>query len=551
MNENELIELIYSEDDFDYTQVEGQTKQCLLCNKEFVPIGRNSSRQRFCKRSHYLNCLVCGKPVLQSPPSTRKEEIKQTCSRECGNKLRQMRTEEAMIAKYGVNNASQVKEFHDKAVESIKAKVEQTNEKARKTLEEKYGGIGAASPAIRAKIEATMQERYGVKNPSKNEEIRKKISEVCKSKEYQEKYANTALANWGVERPSTLEEVKAKMKATNLERYGVECALQLDEVKEKVKQTNLERYGVENALFSDYGRERAREGYLNSLKSNNKISKINRIIADALKQEFGIESEFEVYVGRKWYDLHLLNTNILIEIDPSYTHSDLPNHWGDGIDSNYHLEKTQVAEENGYQCIHIFDWDDLEKIGKLLKKKETLYARNCEVKKISEKEANEFIDKYHLQGKTRGTQHAFGLFYNNELVEVMTFGKPRYNKKYEYELLRLCTHSDYKITGGASKLFKTFINEINPQSIISYCDRAKFNGEVYTQLNFKLDHITQPAKVWSKNTDKVTDNLLRQRGFDQLFNTNYGKGTSNEILMIQDGWRSVYDCGQKVFVWSR
>lgn len=549
MNENELVELIYSEDDFDYTQVEGQAKQCLLCGKEFVPIGRNSSRQRFCKRSHYLNCLVCGKPVLQSPPSTRKEEIKQTCSRECGNKLRQMRTEEAMLAKYGVNNASQVKEFHDKAVESIKAKVEQTNEKARKTLEEKYGGIGAASPVIRAKIEATMQERYGVTNAMESEDFRNKLSESQKSSEAVQKRIQASRERYGTDFPSQSEIVQLAMKQTLLEHYGVEYSGQVPGSREKAMQTCEERYGFPCGLNSEEARKKASE----TMKANctGRVSKINLQVSDQLKQLTGHEIELEKFIQSKWYDLHLLDTNILIEIDPSYTHSDLPNHWGNGIEMDYHLEKTKVAEENGFQCIHIFDWDDIEKIGNLLKKKEVIYARNCEVKKISEKEANMFIDKYHLQGKTRGTQYAFGLFYNNKLVEVMTFGKPRYNKKYEYELLRLCTHSDYKVAGGASRLFKAFVKEINPQTIISYCDRAKFNGEVYTQLNFKLDHITQPAKVWSRNTDKITDNLLRQRGFDQLFDTNYGKGTNNEELMIRDGWRSVYDCGQKVFIWNR
>ena len=45
----------------------------------------------------------------------------------------------------------------------------------------------------------------------------------------------------------------------------------------------------------------------------------------------------------------------------------------------------------------------------------------------------------------------------NELIEVMTFGKPRYNKKYEWELLRLCTKFGYIVSGGANKLIKYFI----------------------------------------------------------------------------------------------
>ena len=98
-------------------------------------------------------------------------------------------------------------------------------------------------------------------------------------------------------------------------------------------------------------------------------------------------------------------------------------------------------------------------------------------------------------------------------------------------------------------MFKYFIKNYLPKSIISYCDRSKFTGEVYDTLGMKLHHTTEPSKVWSKGAEKVTDNLLRQRGFDQLFGTNYGKGTCNEELMLKYGWLPVYDCGQAVYEW--
>ena len=100
-------------------------------------------------------------------------------------------------------------------------------------------------------------------------------------------------------------------------------------------------------------------------------------------------------------------------------------------------------------------------------------------------------------------------------------------------------------------MLKQFIKDADPESIISYCDKAKFSGDVYTRIGFRLHHVSPPAKVWSKGQEHVTDNLLRQRGYDQLFGTDYGKGTSNEDLMIQNKWLSVYDCGQLVFEWLR
>jgi hypothetical protein len=181
-----------------------------------------------------------------------------------------------------------------------------------------------------------------------------------------------------------------------------------------------------------------------------------------------------------------------------------------------------------------------------------VYARECEVRSIGKREAREFLDTFHLQGATKQLQYAYGLYHNEELVEVMTFGKPRYNKNYEYELLRLCSDPNYTILGGASRLLKYFEMEVNPRSIISYCDLSKFNGSVYYNLGFKLQNQTEPARHWynSKTKRHITDYLLRQRGFDQLHKTSFGKGTDNAQLMIESGYVEIYDCGQLVFTKS-
>lgn len=129
----------------------------------------------------------------------------------------------------------------------------------------------------------------------------------------------------------------------------------------------------------------------------------------------------------------------------------------------------------------------------------------------------------------------------------MTFGKPRYDKKYSVELLRLCTKSGFNVVGGASKLFSYATSEYGLSNIISYCDLSKFSGDVYSKIGMTLVRITPPQEIWSKGDEKITANLLRSRGYDQIFKTNYGKGTSNDQLMLDNGWLPVYDCGQAVY----
>ena len=100
-------------------------------------------------------------------------------------------------------------------------------------------------------------------------------------------------------------------------------------------------------------------------------------------------------------------------------------------------------------------------------------------------------------------------------------------------------------------MFSYFLSKYAPKSIISYCDNSKFVGNIYETLEFNLLSYGKPSKHWynPKTQLHITDNLLRQRGYDQLFKTNYGKGSSNEELMIMNGFVEIYDCGQSTYIY--
>ena len=122
-------------------------------------------------------------------------------------------------------------------------------------------------------------------------------------------------------------------------------------------------------------------------------------------------------------------------------------------------------------------------------------------------------------------------------------------------MLRLCTKIGYTVIGGSEKLFKAFTELYNPESIISYCDRSKFSGDIYNRLGFKLKGKLQPSKHWYNPTTKrhITNSLLLQRGFSQLHGDHHyelaNKGESNTELMLNAGYLEVYDCGQATYVW--
>ena len=332
-----------------------------------------------------------------------------------------------------------------------------------------------------------------------------------------------------------------------LDKYGVDSTAKLDWVKDKRVSTCIDRYGVPYTCMTDFCRG---AGTSNDSAPNRRFESFLEMAGLVSGVDFIREKSIKnhTYV----YDF-LVNNDTLVEIDPSYSHNSTCGYrnYRCPLDKMYHHNKTSEANESGYRCIHVFDWDDQLKIAMSLTTKETLYARKCSVEEISPKDANKFTNTYHLQGVARGNTVNVCLKHNDMIVSVMSFGKPRYNKKYQYELLRYC--SSCNIVGGADKLFKYFVYKYEPQSIISYCDLSKFTGKVYEKLGFDCIGTTIGKHWYNYRLGKhITDNLLRQRGFDQLLGDvfgKFGKGTSNEELMLSHGFVEIYDAGQKTFVW--
>lgn len=216
--------------------------------------------------------------------------------------------------------------------------------------------------------------------------------------------------------------------------------------------------------------------------------------------------------------------------------------------------------KNNIRVITIFEyeWVDIERRNRLIdfikcigmNKQEIVYARKCEVKYITPPESKTFLDEYHLQG-TAKSPICLGLFYNYELIGVMTFGKPRFNKVFEFELVRLAYRDDVKVIGGTAKMFKFFLKEHKPDSIVSYCDIAKFTGNSYLKLGFKLPEngVTPPNYMWV--SEDSTEALPRYKCMKhKLLEQGYGTFdmTENDI-MLNMGYYKAYDCGNLRLEW--
>ena len=208
-----------------------------------------------------------------------------------------------------------------------------------------------------------------------------------------------------------------------------------------------------------------------------------------------------------------------------------------------------MFEKLGIQLIHVFDTDDIRVCKDIIKTKlgkaNRIFARKCKVVELSTAECNSFLDNFHIQHSCPASVR-LALKYNGEIVEVMTFGKPRFNKNYDWELLRLCTAPDLVVVGGASKLLTWFELHFTG-NIISYCDRRFSSGNVYRNLGFVKLRETSPNYFYVKNGKILSRYQCQKSKLSKLLD-NFDPNLTEAENMKKSGYLRVFDCGNLVFV---
>jgi hypothetical protein len=410
------------------------------------------------------------------------------------------------------------------------------------------------------------------------------------------------------ENPFSREDVKEKIRKTNLEKYGVEYAAQSKIVKEKQKRTMIERYGVEHnsqmgkfqsSLLNVYYEKLVekltkfslviltpKEDYRGVNHSQSKIDYYNLLCQKCNKPfhykfnngkdlryacphchpfyrsrgEEHISIFLKKYVDVITNDRTILNGNeldivipdkkVAVEYNGLFWHSE-----SQGKDKNYHLNKLKSCNENGYRLIQIFEyeWENKERIVKNRLKtilglsSISIGARKCEVKEVDNSLSKKFLEKYHIQGYSVASVR-LGLFYKNRLVAIMTFSKARFNKKCKWELVRYCTIGDFSIVGGAGKLLKHF-REKYSGSIVSYADKRWSDGNLYRSLGFIEEKDSLPAYWYVKDGIRYSRIQFQKHKLSEMLEI-FDENLSESENMTNNGYHKVYDCGNKVFILS-
>lgn len=273
----------------------------------------NESIQRiYHKIEEKPKCPICGNPVLWLGKKNRL--LLQTCSKECGFKLRQIHNEEHWKTLYGVTNVFATKE----CIKQIKLS------KLKNHGNENYNN--------NEKTVKTCLEKYGVRNGGGTEESINKIKQTKL-----ERYGDASYNNM------------QKCKETCLKKYGVNTPAKNEEVKEKIKQTCLKKYGKSTYLHSEEYKTHKNEYKLKrvkTLKKHNKYtdSKAEAYIYNLLTHYFNnIITHYYSELYPFYCDFYIQEIDTYIEYQGYYTHG---KHAFDELSDEDQLELKKLNEKN-------------------------------------------------------------------------------------------------------------------------------------------------------------------------------------------------------------
>jgi len=297
-------------------------------------------------------------------------------------------------------------------------------------------------------------------------------------------------------------------------------------------------------------------------------SKPEQEIADFMSLFTTVVQRDRKIIGPKELDIYLPDLNLAIEYCGMYwhTHKDQADEKKNKL---RHAEKHRLCAEKGIRLITIYETEWLERprtMRRLLRAatgnmRGKLMARKCELRKAAPAEARAFYNAYHPQGGNGHGEH-YALFWRGKMVACMRFtlgGNDRGHgaKDRQWTLSRYATR--LSVAGAASRLFKAFVRDMQPDAVKSFSDNRLFSGGMYEQLGFDLvEDVVPDYQVWSPKIGlrpkphyqrRVLPKRLEEHGVEESFDPSTDPRTEAQMTYLMGAGR-IYDCGKKRWVWT-
>ena len=526
-----------------------------------------------------------------------KNGYRKTCGKkECFVKSRK----ETCIEKFGVDNPKKSKEILEKEKENIL---------------EKWGGKHYMQDEnVREKFTKTMKENWGVEWAQQNDEIKEKSSKTWNENPLKNEIINSRKEKLLSKTEEEKVEIESMKKKSIIKKFG--SISEFNKYRnQKIKESSLKKFGHEHHLsvkeiiekrvdsYKSKITEKIIEilpenlSYIDRVSNQNETDSYIKIDCSKCNSNFQItrqllvhrnnsdleiclncnpikigksDAEEEVYefiksiymgeivqrfrLDGKEIDIYLPDLKLGFEYNGLYWHSNLHK------SNNFHFEKTKFFESSDIKLIHIWEDDWLYKkdiVKSIISNKlgfttKRIFARKCKIKNISNAQTKEFLEKNHIQGFV-GSKIKLGLFFENEVVGLMTFGSLRKSlglKSAEgnWELLRFCNKVGLTVVGGASKLFSYFIKKYSPETVISFCDYSRSSGNLYKKLGFDFSHLSEPNYYY------IVDGLRKHRSNyrkDKLVKLGFNAQLSESKIMSELCYNKIYDCGMQKWIYKK
>ena len=499
--------------------------KCEICGKEFKGYASTFSQHlkehNITTKEYYdtylhfspSTCEICGS-------ETRFLSINKGYKRKCVKcgmveraKKAAETTRKVWREKYGVDNVFQLESIKEKAkntkIERYGSETFTNPVKMMETKEMRYGNAGYTN---KEKATKTFRERYGADN----------YLQVINANHATIEHQNEKIEEFEVSNDCTLVAKLVKQFGQGWYKAHI-----VEPIVESSQRTYIRNCDI--PIIEKYA-------------SDNHTSSINELeVLDFVKCVLGntpVETTTRKIISPYELDIYIPEKKLAIEYNGVYYHCD------DVLDKDYHITKTILCEKLGIRLIHIFEneWRDHKDVCKSLIKSalglydKRVYARDCELKLVSSTDATEFLETNHLQGAVNSS-YRLGLYYHEELVQLITIGKSRF-KEGEFELLRMCSKLGWQIVGGFSKLMKH-----QPyREMISYVDRGKFSGEGYFSSGWEFISYTPISYFYANARATISRYQAQKHKLPKILQVFDPQLTEAEN-MKNNHWFRIYDCG--------
>lgn len=406
-----------------------------------------------------------------------------------------------------------------------------------------HGYYTYCSPSCRAKDKQSYKNAHDSNGKCKGVS---KIKAAAEDAVYKRK--NTVLANTG----SSLSEYATKSRHDS---YVSKLPSQLKDVQFCTSNTKPLSVLAAELGVPTYTVKRAFKQFGIDTTTHHKAWSNQELEVGQFLTDLGVSYERNVrglLDGRQEIDIFIPSINVGIEYCGLFWHSDRNKY-----PASKHQDKFITAVSKGIKLITLFEDEWLFKkdvvksrLTSLVRKQPNrIHGRKCIITTVLSSVANTLLTQWHIAG-TKSSATNLCLSYDNEVVAVMTYGKPRYNKHADLEIIRYATKPGATVVGGFSKLFARLVAMTQCTSVVSYSDNRWGTGEVYTHAGFINGGITAPSYYYFTTKDRVR---YHRSAFMKHKIVRDMKGDINLTEyenMKRFGYNRIFDCGTTKWMWE-